>query len=95
MYKEDLALNNIQWMICYKTKPNKIGILDIFVLFFDHISERVSVYSNVCPYICVCVRLCGRISMRVSGLVHSQEPIPLSNAKKKTTDISSFNKSYM
>ena len=22
MYKEDLALNNLQWLICYKTKPN-------------------------------------------------------------------------
>ena len=26
MYKEDLALNNLQWLICYKTpiKPKKI-----------------------------------------------------------------------
>ena len=24
MYKEDLALNNLQWLICYKTKPNQI-----------------------------------------------------------------------
>ena len=23
MYKEDLALNNLQWLICYKTKPNQ------------------------------------------------------------------------
>ena len=22
MYKEDLALNNLQWFICHKTKPN-------------------------------------------------------------------------
>ena len=22
MYKEDLALNNLQWLICHKTKPN-------------------------------------------------------------------------
>ena len=22
MYKKDLALNNLQWSICYKTKPN-------------------------------------------------------------------------
>ena len=21
MYKEDLALNNLQWLICHKTKP--------------------------------------------------------------------------
>ena len=24
MYKEDLALNNLQWLICYKTQPNQI-----------------------------------------------------------------------
>ena len=23
MYKEDLALNNQQWLICYKTQPNQ------------------------------------------------------------------------
>ena len=22
MYKDDLALNNLQWLICYKTQPN-------------------------------------------------------------------------
>ena len=22
MYKQDLALNNLQWLICHKTKPN-------------------------------------------------------------------------
>ena len=24
MYKEDLALNNLQWLICPKTQPNQI-----------------------------------------------------------------------
>ena len=24
MYKKDLALNNLQWLICHKTQPNKI-----------------------------------------------------------------------
>ena len=22
MYKQDLVLNNLQWLICHKTKPN-------------------------------------------------------------------------
>ena len=26
MYKMDLALNNVQWLMCPKTKPNQIGI---------------------------------------------------------------------
>ena len=24
MYNEDLALNNLQWLICHKTQPNQI-----------------------------------------------------------------------
>ena len=24
MYKKDLALNNLQWLICHKTKPHQI-----------------------------------------------------------------------
>ena len=24
MYKEDEALNNLQWLICHKTQPNQI-----------------------------------------------------------------------
>ena len=24
MYKKDLALNNLQWLICHKTKSNQI-----------------------------------------------------------------------
>ena len=23
MYKKDLALNNLQWLICHKTQPNQ------------------------------------------------------------------------
>ena len=26
MHKEDLALNNLQWLICHATKPNHINI---------------------------------------------------------------------
>ena len=26
MYKQDLALNNLQWLICHKTQPNQIPI---------------------------------------------------------------------
>ena len=31
MYKEDLALNNLQWLIYNKTKPNYIYIFDMYV----------------------------------------------------------------
>ena len=34
MYKEDLALNNLQWLICHKTKPNILEYFDnLFVAF--------------------------------------------------------------
>ena len=26
MYKKDLALNNLQWLICHKTKPNESSV---------------------------------------------------------------------
>ena len=35
MYKEDLALNNLQWLICHKTKPKLrdkfLSQIDIYI----------------------------------------------------------------
>ena len=31
MYKEDLALNNLQWLICHKTQPNQIIYMLIYM----------------------------------------------------------------
>ena len=31
MYKEDLALNNLQWLICHKTQPNQIKYILIYM----------------------------------------------------------------
>ena len=30
MYKEDSVLNNLQWLICHKTKPNHIYLIDMY-----------------------------------------------------------------
>ena len=30
MYKEDLALNNLQWLICHKTQPNPIYLIHMY-----------------------------------------------------------------
>ena len=27
MYKQDLALNNLQWLICHKTQPNQTKLM--------------------------------------------------------------------
>ena len=32
MYKKDLALNNLQWLACYKTKPNQNTFLKVISL---------------------------------------------------------------
>ena len=35
MYKEDLALNNLQWLICHKTQPNLLSIKLITLGYYD------------------------------------------------------------
>ena len=33
MYKEDLTLNNLQWLICHKTKPNSNQSVWLLITF--------------------------------------------------------------
>ena len=33
MYKEDMALNNLQWLICHKTKPNQTKPNHIYLIY--------------------------------------------------------------
>ena len=43
MYKQDLALNNLQTLICHKTKPNRPYQLRCFFVFqFKKFSDRIS-----------------------------------------------------
>ena len=39
MNKEDLALNNLQWLICHKTKPN--NIYECKILFEEKNYDRL------------------------------------------------------
>ena len=53
MYKEDLALNNLQWLICHKTQPNKHWLMSckredsnewywlVCLCVFTHLSSKV------------------------------------------------------
>ena len=45
MYKEDLALNNLQWLICHITQPNQINHID-----FDTSKDvlTANIKSDVC-----------------------------------------------
>ena len=45
MYKEDLALNNPQWLICHKTRPKNVNE-ERDVLFFLNFFN--SIKSNCC-----------------------------------------------
>ena len=47
MSKEDLVLNNLQWLICHKTQPNQIIILEPL-----HV-QIISIYDHLhsCPTI--------------------------------------------
>ena len=43
MYKMDLAFNNLQWLMCHKTKPNyKYNAERIFIFLYDEFHD----YSN-------------------------------------------------
>ena len=44
MYKEDLALNNQQWLICHKTKPNQTKIPPLFYSLFLSVSSLTHPY---------------------------------------------------
>ena len=33
MYKRDVALNNLQWLICHKTKPNHLVLFFLAVFY--------------------------------------------------------------
>ena len=46
MYKEYLALNNLQWLICHKTKPNKPNSpVDEAILYADYSSTERQLHS--------------------------------------------------
>ena len=44
MYKEDLVLNNLQWLICHKTKPNQTMNLTTQI-----VKENMSKVGSVNP----------------------------------------------
>ena len=33
MYKEDLVLNNLQWLVCHKTKPSQTKPNHIYLIY--------------------------------------------------------------
>ena len=55
-----MALNNQQWLICLKTKPN---FLDIYIdtnIYIDIDTNIYIIYINImcCACVCVCICVC-------------------------------------
>ena len=46
MYKEDLALNNLQWLMCHKTKPNQNPDYSVFIDLLNNLID-FSVFYHV------------------------------------------------
>ena len=71
--KMDLALNNLQMLICHKIQPtNHIYIyiyiymrIMIVVCIYIYMYMCVCVYSCTCIYICVCVCVCAYVCVCV------------------------------
>ena len=40
MYKEDLALNNLQGLICHKTQPNQGNYLKVMISIPNYINKK-------------------------------------------------------
>ena len=47
MYKKDLALNNLQYLMCHKTKPNPLYSPDSPTLVVYEIFPRLKIYLRV------------------------------------------------
>ena len=69
MYKKDLALNNLQSSICYKTKPNKTKLNRASLLAWDCIVYLSSADKcNLWP----CVRFHLRTLLTISSVLFQQ-----------------------
>ena len=58
MYKEDLALNNLQCLICYKTQGNQIIYYILYMYIYTYIHTYKYIYIYICVCVCVCVCVC-------------------------------------
>ena len=49
MYKEDLALNNLQWLMCHKTQPNqtKLNLTKPIFFYLLNSINRLFIYNTV------------------------------------------------
>ena len=48
MHKENLALNNLQWLICYETRPNQIKC-ELILFYLRPTQLKVMLHVLVLP----------------------------------------------
>ena len=49
MYKEDLALNNLKWLICHKIQPNQTKPNHIYLIYMY---KEDLAFNNLQRFIC-------------------------------------------
>ena len=51
MYKENLALNNLQWLICHKTQPDQIIYIYLVYMYKEDLANNLYIYIYIYIYI--------------------------------------------
>ena len=62
MYKEDLAFNNLQWLICHKTQPNQIIYIYIYIYIYHHVVPLARISLTFSCHFSLSVITPGRFS---------------------------------
>ena len=52
MYKRDLALKNLQWLIYHQTKPNQTNPINTKSLSFLKVCNLLCAFDVICPVNC-------------------------------------------
>ena len=60
--KMDLVLNNLQWLICHKIKPNQTKYTYIYIHIYIYIYIRTQTRTHIHPYTYIYIYIYIRIS---------------------------------
>ena len=58
MYQKDLALNDVQWMICHKTKPNQITVRETDIQSQVESYQRLKKWYLIPPCLTLSIMRC-------------------------------------
>ena len=75
MYKKNLALNNLQWFICHKTKPNQGCLQNLLFLRHPYMywwGSPHGVMNNVLDCDIVCLLVCVLSQINICRLFNAK-----------------------